>query len=265
MSHFEHRAIQKDFSIVSRAYTAGNARRDSREDREILNGLAPRSSDRVLDAACGAGILGRVLAPRVRAVFGLDLCRQMIERGRTLRHSTPSGPIFTVGTVTQLPYREGSFDLVMCSYAFANLSDPLETLTEFARVIKPRGRIAITEILAPEDPDRRAYLNRIEGLRGGLPARILGMDDFLVLFRRARLRLISVSHYRRRRTAREWLRQSPAAADQKHARRLWRTLDDSVSGDLAGLHPRRENGDIVFYHKTACFVLRLQSSTRRKV
>jgi ubiquinone/menaquinone biosynthesis C-methylase UbiE len=256
MSYSENHAIQREFSIVSRAYTAGTARRDSREDREILKWLEPRPSDRVLDAACGAGTLGRALALRVRSVFGLDLCRQMIERGRALHSSTGSGLSFTVGTVTQLPYRARSFDLVMCSYAFANFSNPLEALSEFARVTKARGRIAITEILAPEEPERRVYLNRIEELRGGLPAKILGIDDFVALFRKAGLKLVSVNHRRRRRTGREWLRQSPAAANRKQAHRLWRMLAESISGDLAGLHPRRQGDDIIFYHATACFLLR---------
>ncbi|HTV55027.1 MAG TPA: methyltransferase domain-containing protein [Terriglobia bacterium] len=263
MPHSENRAIQKEFSVVSRGYTVGNARRDSREDREILKWLELRPSDRVLDAACGAGILGRVIAPRVRSVFGLDLCWQMIERGRALRGRTASGPVFTVGTVTQLPYRARSFDLVICSYAFANFSSPLDVLCEFARVIKTRGRIAITEILAPKSRAQRVYLNRIEGFRGGLPARILGMDDFLALFREARLKVVSVACHRRRRTGLEWLRQSPAAANRDQARRLWQLLAESICGDSAGLHPRRENGDIIFYHATASFLLRLQRPYRR--
>lgn len=256
----EIQAIQREFSIVSRAYTAGTAGRDSREHREILKWLKPRPSDRVLDAACGAGIFDRVLAPHVRKVFGLDLCSAMIERGRALRRETASNPMFTVGTITQLPYRAHNFDLITCSYAFANCTNPLDVLREFARVIKPRGRIAIIDVVAPEEPERRGYLNRVEELRGGLRAKIVAMDEFLVLFRKARLKLVSIHHCRRRRSGREWLSQSPAAADAKKARQLWRMLADSIGGDRAGLHPKLAGGDIIFYHTTAWFLLRLERS-----
>jgi ubiquinone/menaquinone biosynthesis C-methylase UbiE len=263
MASLENHAVQQEFSIVSRAYTAGMARRDSREDREILSWLQPRPSDRVLDAACGTGILDRALARRVRKVFGLDLSWQMIERGCELRGVTPSGPIFTVGSITQLPYAARSFDLITCSYAFANLPDPLDALVEFARVVKPRGRIAIMEVVAPEEPNRRAYLNHVEELRGSLRAKILGTDEFLALFGKARLRLVSVYHHRRRRTGREWLSLSPAATDGKKARQLWQMLADSISGDRAGLHPRRAGNDIIFYHATAWFLLRPQRRAAR--
>lgn len=256
MASAKYRAIQKDFSSIAPGCSAGSVRRDYRESRELVEWLRVRARDRVLDAACGTGVLDVVLAPHVRRVFGLDLCRQMIDRGRELHRRIAPEPAFTVASVTQLPFCVHSFDLVTCSYAFANFPDPLVVLAEFARVTRPGGRIAIVEVVAPEEPARRESLNRLESLRGRLQAKIRSLDEFGSLFRKAGLAVISIQLRRRRRTAGEWLRQSPAAADPKRARLLRRMLADSMCSRQTGMNSRIASRDFAFYHRTAWFLLR---------
>ena len=76
-----------------------------------------------------------------------------------------------------LPYRGRTFHLATCSYAFANFPDPLKVLRELARVIRRDGRIAIIDLVAPEESARRDLLCRLETLRGRLPARIRSRSE----------------------------------------------------------------------------------------
>jgi ubiquinone/menaquinone biosynthesis C-methylase UbiE len=250
-------AVDREFSLLSRTYSAARARREARRARQVVNWLRPVASDRVLDAACGAGTFGHAFAGRVRSVLGVDLCREMIARGSVLGASR-FVPSFAVCNVARLPFRARSFDLVACSYAFANFPDPLGVMYEFARVLRPEGRIAIVEVIAPPEEARRDYLNRLEGLRGLLPTKILAADEFRMFFRKAGLVVIAARLLRRRCTCSEWLRQSPAAREPRRARVLRKLLADSIPGDLAGLSPRRVAGDLVFFHQTAWFLLRKQ-------
>lgn len=252
-SPMEH-IVEREFAHLSSAYTSQRARRDYRENIAFREWLPLRPHEIVLDAACGPGILGRALLPSAQSVFGLDLCPRMIQQGRTLA-GRRQGPIFTIGTVTQLPYRSHSFDLVACAYAFANFRHPLKVLREFARVTQPGGRIAIIDLIACSHPARRAYLNRLEALRSRSYTRIFSAEEFLRLFARAGLRVISVRFQRRRRNCREWLAQSPAARNSARARQLRRMLTGSIEGDQAGLRPHRSGRDIIFYHPTAWFLL----------
>jgi SAM-dependent methyltransferase len=165
-------------------------------------------------------------------------------------------PLLTVGDVEQLPYASKSFQLVVCSYAFANFSDPLKVLREFIRVLDDKGRIAILEVVAPEDSAIRSRLNLIEGLRGDCYTRILDRSQFTELFRVAGLRLESSQFHRRYQNWREWLRLSPAAADPKRAHLLRETLIQSSEQGGDGLIKRREDGEIMLRHETAWFLLR---------
>lgn len=249
--------IQRDFSRLSDVYARLSAARARREMRELVEWIRPRRDDRVLDAACGPGTLVRALARRVAQAAGVDLCRRMIKAAEKAEsHSfTPASVSFVVGNVECLPFGGGQFDVVTCSYSFANFPNPLLVLSEFVRVTRPGGRIAVVDVLAPEDSARCAVLNRLEALRGHCYTRVLKRSEFVELFRRAGLRLDCWRLKRRQRHFHEWLRLSPAGASAKRARLLRRMLNDSVDGDKAGLHARRRRGEIVFEYSTGWFLL----------
>jgi len=259
------RSLQREFTRLSGNYTRLALARTRREAHEIAAWIQPQSHERVLDAAAGPGRLGPVLAPRVAHVFALDLCSRMLQKARELKE--PPGPrlSLTVGDVASLPYRSHSFDLLTCSYAFANFQDPLAVLHEYARVIRGDGRIVVIDLIAPEDRAQRRCLNRLEGGRGNLYTRVLSRSEFMELFAHSGLRITAACSRLRRCRFRDWLRLSPAALrDPVHARRLRRMLVDSIEGDKAGLRPRLAGGEIIFYHRTAWFMLRPSHARRPK-
>src|SRR2546425_5883198 len=232
------RATQREFDCISRAYSRLSVERAEREVREVVAWIAPRRDERVLDAACGPARLAQALAPRVERVCGVDLCASMIRLARECQPHSAAFVLLAVGDVERLPYRSRSFHLATCSYAFANFPDPLQALRELARVIRRDGRIAIVDLVAPENSAQRGFLCRLETLRGRLPARILSRSEFNTLFRRAGLLLESCRFSRRRRRFRDWLRQSPAPTrDPRRAHRLRRMLLDSLDGQRGGPPP----------------------------
>jgi ubiquinone/menaquinone biosynthesis C-methylase UbiE len=244
--------IRRGFDQIAADYASVQAATASREVREFVRWVRPTPSECILDAACGTARLARSLARHARQVHALELSERMIHLARR-----PGLPVcLTVGDVEKLPYASRSFELVTCAYAFANFPRPLRVLREFARVTADQGRIAILDVIAPEDPAKRAWLNRLERVRSPFYTRILPPSRFAALFRAARLALEELQFHRRYQQGREWLRLSPAAVSPERARRLGEALFEAVKRDQAGLTARVRSEEIVLCYHTAWFLLR---------
>lgn len=119
------------------------------------------ASARVLDCGCGPGSISCDLAQRVSAghVTGLDCESSQLElarqRAAELRLDNTT---FAGGSVYQLPFADGSFDIVFAHALFEHLATPDLALREIRRVLRPGGLAAIRSpdwggvIVVPETP-----------------------------------------------------------------------------------------------------------------
>lgn len=113
---------------------------------ELLQ-LGPDSS--VLDVASGQGTSAILLAQRFGCrVLGIDYGSQAVvqanERARTLglEHLIS----FQQGDAEQLPVQSSAFDAVLCECAFCTFPDKARAAAEFHRVLKPRGRVGLSDL-----------------------------------------------------------------------------------------------------------------------
>lgn len=113
-----------------------------------LVGLAePNPGERVLDVACGTGIVARTVAARVGpsgSVTGLDLNPAMLAMAREASSSVSPAIEWREGNALSLPFPDASFDLVFCEQALQFFADRSLALREMRRVIAPRGRLALS-------------------------------------------------------------------------------------------------------------------------
>lgn len=105
----------------------------------ILDGVAPGVA---LDAACGTGRQSRALAARGHRVIGVDQSPEMLAKARA---NTPEAD-FRVGHLERLPLDDDSVDLAICSLAMTHLPDLAPGAAELARVVRPGGRIVVTDL-----------------------------------------------------------------------------------------------------------------------
>jgi 23S rRNA-/tRNA-specific pseudouridylate synthase/SAM-dependent methyltransferase len=122
------------------------ARNDHYEDvilPRTLELLAPRAGERVIDVACGQGIVSRKLAEVGCEVVGVDAAPALVEAARA-RSEGAAGIRFEVGDARDLrPLGEqlGAFDAAVCVMALANI-DPVEPVLEgIGALLKPGGRL----------------------------------------------------------------------------------------------------------------------------
>lgn len=109
-------------------------------------GLQP--GERVLDVACGTGVVTRLAAERVGpngAVAGLDINPAMLAVARTVPSSGPSIE-WHEASAESLPLADGSFDVVLSSLGLQFVPDKASALREMRRVLAPHGRLAIATV-----------------------------------------------------------------------------------------------------------------------
>jgi SAM-dependent methyltransferase len=110
----------------------------------VLDLAAPTAGERVLDTACGTGIVARLAADRVGPsghVVGQDLNPGMLAVASTL--AAGAAPIAWVQASTErLPFADGSFEVVACQLGLQYFPDRPAALAEMARVLVPGGRLA---------------------------------------------------------------------------------------------------------------------------
>jgi ubiquinone/menaquinone biosynthesis C-methylase UbiE len=117
--------------------------------------------DRVLDVACGTGVLARAAAERVGdagLVVGIDINPAMLEVARDVRPDIE----WRDGDAVELPVDDGSFDAVLCQSALFFFPDPAAAIREMSRVAKAGGAVAVQSYASIEaQPGYGAFVDAI--------------------------------------------------------------------------------------------------------
>lgn len=155
-------AIAPRYDLVNRVMTFGLDRGWRRASVKGLN-LPPGSV--VLDVACGTGDFCRELEANGHWASGFDMSWGMLARARTW------APLVQADALA-LPVAAGVADGITCGFALRNVADLDRLLSEFARVLRPGGRIALLEVARPRRGLVRAvhhlYFHRVVPVIGGL-------------------------------------------------------------------------------------------------
>jgi ubiquinone/menaquinone biosynthesis C-methylase UbiE len=100
-----------------------------------------RDGDRVLDVACGTGLVASRINPTSGAwcqVTGLDINEGMLEVARQIE-----GIEWVHGDAADLPFPDGSFDAVLCQQGLQYFPNRAGAMRQMARVLAPRGRLSV--------------------------------------------------------------------------------------------------------------------------
>ena len=119
---------------------------------DLVERVSPEPDARVLDVACGTGIVARKAAERVKTgrVVGLDLNAGMLAVAR--RIGTGGVQVEWVeGSALKLPFSDEAFDVVFCQLGLQFFPDRPRAMSEMRRVLAPSGRLGLSVYTAIEN------------------------------------------------------------------------------------------------------------------
>ena len=111
--------------------------------RELLVRYGPyrnvwrRPPGRLLDVGCGTGDLAAIFARHGWQAFGVEPSEQAAQ------HARAAGVEVITGTLAEAPWAEGSFDAIVFNHSLEHIENPVETLAQAGRLLRPGGVLTI--------------------------------------------------------------------------------------------------------------------------
>lgn len=132
--YFEAAEEEKYFHQTRHSYFA-------KTEKALLDVVAPRSGERLLEVGCGEGGNLYFLAPSAGEIYGVDLFSRKLEFAKSqLRRGQ-----FVCSSAEALPFPDASFDVVLCRDVLHHLPRREPALQEMSRVCRTGGRMLIIE------------------------------------------------------------------------------------------------------------------------
>lgn len=142
-----------------------------------------REGERVIDVACGTGIVARLAAARVGAsgaVVGVDLAPEMIEVARQMSAPAAASIEWHAADAVSLPLPDDSFDVALCQMGLMFVSDKPAALAQMRRVLVDAGRCVVSTpgaIQPPLEVLDGALARQVDPNLGGFVRMVFSMHE----------------------------------------------------------------------------------------
>lgn len=149
----------------------------------LLDAAALQPGERVLDVACGTGVVARMAAERVGSggtVLGVDVAPDMLEVARASAGSSGRTIEWRQGDAASLPLPDGSFDIVLSQMGLMLFGDKPAALSEMRRVLAGDGRLALNTpgtINRPMEILAEGLARHLNADLAGFVHAVFSMDD----------------------------------------------------------------------------------------
>lgn len=125
----------------------------------LLDDVAVRPGEALLDVGTGPGSVARAAADRGCTVTGVDPDPEMVELAR----AAVPGARFLVGALPRLPAAAGSgFDVVTANFVLNHVGDPAAAAAALAGAARPAGRVAVSVWPAPPGPAQQLWADVLD-------------------------------------------------------------------------------------------------------
>jgi len=168
----------------------------------LLRHAALQAGERVLDLACGTGIVARQAAPLLGLtgqITALDINPAMLAVARSLPASPGAAIDWQQGNAMNLPFPDGAFDVVLCQHGLPFFPDYAVAVREMRRILVPGGRALVIVLQALErHPVFEALMKSVarqlvQPLASVMTPFVLsGADELRSLFAEAGFREVSI-------------------------------------------------------------------------
>jgi len=177
--------VQEQFGKTAAHYLTSTPHALGKSLERLVTLSAPQKDWRALDIATGGGHVAYTFAPHVARVWATDITQEMLDMVKLEAAKRGLGNIRTTyAKAEQLPFDDGSFDLVTCRIAPHHFDSIPEFLTEAHRVLKPGGVFAVVDNVVPAG-SIGDYVNAFERFRDPSHLRAWTMDEWRAAIKQA--------------------------------------------------------------------------------
>ena len=136
------------FDLVANEYNNPATRFFAFTADRIVEHLKPKPNSRILDVACGTGLVSTTLAPLILPegqIQAIDLSEKMLDvaEQQIKRHGLTNIDLHVMDA-ERLDFKRDYFDAIVCSFGLFFLPDMPQALQEWWRVLKPQGQLLFT-------------------------------------------------------------------------------------------------------------------------
>jgi ubiquinone/menaquinone biosynthesis C-methylase UbiE len=245
MDHLQR--TRDEFARQAESFSTSPVITDQAQVERLVTAIGDAARGRVLDVACGPGIVTAALAAIASKVVAFDLTPEMLIKARErCVKAGHANVVFKEGSATALPFADASFDVVVTRLSFHHFDEPQKVLAEMLRVLKPGGTLAVADVVSAEDPEKAALQNAIETLRDPSHVRMLPASELVALMSSG----LSVARRETWDKPREFEEWAGIVADPERVAPL-RTVVHALAkaGQDAGMGLVMRNGAVHFFHR----------------
>ena len=144
------RSIIPVYNRVNRVISLG---KDADYRKMCLNRQL-KLGDRVLDAGSGFGNMSKLARTEMHGeleVILYDPILEMLRTGRSLDEKFNMSMELSSGIFEYLPFRDSTFDAILCGYSLRDAIHLKEAIGEFYRILKPSGKLLIVDLGKPDE------------------------------------------------------------------------------------------------------------------
>jgi len=156
----------RSYDSVAETYERVHAPRLAEPAKDLVALAGPPSGGRILDVGTGTGIAAATAREAVGSdglVVGVDISLGMLAVGASARPSL----LLAAASAIDLPFRDGTFDVVVASFVLSHFTRYQTALHDMTRVLRPGGRLAVSAWAERNTDDlQRTWLELVEGVVG---------------------------------------------------------------------------------------------------
>jgi ubiquinone/menaquinone biosynthesis C-methylase UbiE len=204
MDHLDR--ITDEFSRQANAFDVWAQNVDAEVGVRFAIALGDAARGRLIDIACGPGVVTAALAPGAASVVACDATAQMLEKAKA--RCTKAGlrnVEFKSGDAENLPFADAQFDGAVTRAAVHHFADPQRAFNEMFRVLRPGGAAVILDVISSENVEESRLHNAIERLRDPSHVRMLSACELDEAAGRAGFRDLQAASWDMNRELEEWL------------------------------------------------------------
>lgn len=243
-SQGQHALVAAQFGPRASAYLTSVVHAQG-EDLEALAEIVKGHGDaRVLDLGCGAGHVSFNIAPHVANVVAYDLSVDMLEAvGATARDRGLRNIETICGAAEQLPFGDATFDFVFTRFSAHHWSDLDACLHEARRVLRPGGRAAFVDVVAPESRVLDTFLQTVEMLRDPSHVRDYSRSEWERCLQNAGFEVVRTTFWRLRMDFAPWIERMKTPSSHVEA---IRSLQGHASSEVTQFFEIESDGSFTF-------------------